>query len=104
MLLGKTIIISSSGLIAYIIIVNAKKLKDNVSSPIFPTIVCAVIAYLIGSVFLSVYSFSSTTILHCFIYTEEIGVKEHPKKLNDFLKIYDNETAKNHCCASKKPA
>ncbi len=68
---------SSSGLIAYIIIMNSE-LADEVNSPIFPTVVSVFIAYIISSVFLSVYSFASTAILHCFIMSEDIGIKEHP--------------------------
>jgi len=77
MFMGKAVITSLTGLIAYVIIMNSM-LTDNVTSPIFPTIVSAVIGYLIASVFLSVYSFASTTILHCFILNEEIGIAEHP--------------------------
>jgi hypothetical protein len=77
MFLGKAVIVTSSGLIAYIIIMNSD-LENKVTSPIFPTIVSVFIAYVISSVFLSVYSFASTAILHCFIMSEDIGIKEHP--------------------------
>jgi hypothetical protein len=95
MFLGKAVIMSSSGLIAYIIIMNSE-LTDKVTSPIFPTIVSVFIAYIIASVFLSVYSFASTAILHCFILSEDIGSKEHPACLNEFIKVNDEHNEKRN--------
>lgn len=73
------------------------ELETAVTSPIFPTIVSVFIAYVIASVFLSVYSFASTAILHCFILSEDIGSREHPECLNAFIKTNDenNEKQKN---------
>ena len=99
MFLGKAVITGLTGLIAYIIIMNSK-LNSQVTSPIFPTIVSAVIAYLISSVFLSVYSFASTAILHCFIMNEDIGVSDHPQCLNGFLQANDDHNAKKNKGAS----
>lgn len=84
MTVGKAMIMTSSGLIGYIIIMNSD-LKDKVYSPVFPVIVFVIIAYLIGSIFLSVYSFASTAILHCFIRDEEIHGNNHPECLNPFI-------------------
>lgn len=72
------------------------KLRDKVTSPIFPTIVSVFIAYIIASVFLSVYSFASTAILHCFILSEDIGSKEHPACLNEFIKVNDEHNEKRN--------
>ena len=77
MFLGKAVVCALSGLIGYIILMNSKY-KDQISSPIFPVIVCVFIAYLISSVFLSVYSFSSTAILHCFLLDEETKGEHRP--------------------------
>jgi choline transporter-like protein 2/4/5 len=71
MFLGKAVIVTLSGFIGYVILVNSY-LKDEIYSPILPVIVIVAIAYLIGSVFLSVYSFASLAILHCFLLDEEI--------------------------------
>ena len=77
MFVGKAVIMTSSGLIGYIIIMNSS-LQDEVNSPIFPIIVIIIIAFLIGSIFLSVFSFSATAILHCYILDEEIGGTHTP--------------------------
>jgi len=84
MFIGKALIISLSGFIAYIILMNCY-LKDEIYSPIFPVVVCVGIAYLIASIFLSVFSFSANAILHCYILDEDIGGKNHPESLNEFL-------------------
>lgn len=88
MFLGKAVIMGLSGFIGYIIIVNSS-LKDEVFSPIMPVCVIVIIAYLIGSIFLSVFSFSATTILHSYILDEEIQGNHCPKSLEEFKKVND---------------
>ena len=75
MWVGKLTICTISGWIAYLIIVNSSALQNQVYSPVFPIIVVVFIAYMIAAVFLSVFSFSSTTILHCFILDSELSEK-----------------------------
>jgi solute carrier family 44 (choline transporter-like protein), member 2/4/5 len=75
MFIGKATIIVLSGWIGYLIIMNAEPLKSKVYSPIFPVIIIVFIAYLLASIFLSVFSFSATAILHCFIIDEELSAK-----------------------------
>ena len=58
MFVGKAFIMVLSGWIAYLIIMNSF-IKDKVYSPVFPVVIVVVIAYLLASVFLSIYSFSS---------------------------------------------
>lgn len=92
MFFGKALIMALNGWIAYLIIMNSKY-RNQVYSPIFPVIVVVIITYLITSVFLSVYSFSSTAILHCFILDEEIKGNRAPKSLQPFLEMNDKITA-----------
>jgi len=82
--LGKALIMALSGWIAYIILMNSS-LKDQIYSPITPVVVCVGIAYILASVFLSVFSFSATAILHCFLVDEEIGGNRQPKSLQPFI-------------------
>ena len=97
MFIGKGVIIVLSGWIGYLIIMNAEPLKDRVNSPIFPVIIIVFIAYLLASVFLSVFSFSATTILHCFIIDSELSAKagrspQHtPESLKKFIEINDGK-------------
>jgi hypothetical protein len=93
MFIGKALIVIASGWIAYIIIVNSK-LKDEVYSPIFPVIIVVVIAYLLASIFLSIFSFSATTILHCFIVDEEVKGNRAPKSLQSFIDRNDAMNSK----------
>jgi hypothetical protein len=95
MFLGKAIIMGSSGLIAYIIIMNSY-LRGEIYSPIFPIIVVVIISYLIGSIFLSVFSFSTTAILHCFILDEEVEGNRCPSSLLEFKKVNEEENAKKN--------
>ena len=88
MFLGKAVIVTSSGFIGYVIIMNSS-LADDVYSPILPVVVIVAIAYLIGSIFLSVYSFASLAILHCFLLDEEIQGNHCPKSLMEFKKVND---------------
>lgn len=90
MFLGKTFIILLSAWIGYIICTESY-LKDSLTSPIFPTLGCGIIGYLIGSIFLSVYSFSATAILHCYLLDEEIKGGHRPECLDDFIKENDKE-------------
>ena len=100
MFIGKGVIIVISGWIGYLIIMNAEPLKDKVFSPIFPVVVIVMIAYLLASIFLSVFSFSSTAILHCFIIDSELSSKSGkasmhtPESLKTFIEINDTEAAK----------
>lgn len=56
------------------------------------------ISYLVGSLFLSIFTFSATTILHCFILDEDTGGASGltPASLVPFLEKYDagNDKAK----------
>jgi Plasma-membrane choline transporter len=100
MFIGKAMTIIVSGWIGYIILMNEPKLKESLQSPIFPVIVIVFIAYLIASIFISLFSFSATTILHCFIMDSEITSAQGktneytPKSLVPFLEKNDQMMAK----------
>ena len=64
MTLGKGTIVASSMCLTYIMIEN---MYEHITQPIVGTVVVGFVAYLVGSLFLSVFSFSATAILHCFI-------------------------------------
>ena len=56
-----------------------------------PTVLVAIFSYLIGSLFISVYSFSCTSILHCFVLDRETGESDlAPKSLDKFLEYIDS--------------
>jgi len=48
------------------------------------------VAYLVGSLFLSIFSFACTAILHCFILDEDTGGSDFtPDSLQPFLDMND---------------
>lgn len=102
MFLGKAVVMGLSMFIGYLIIMYSEDTKDEVHSPIAPCIVIGIISYIIGSVFLSVYSFSSTAILHCFLLNEDLKINEAPKCLQVFLDENDNYNAKQKKGSGKK--
>jgi len=97
MLLGKGTIMGASSCVTYILIQN---MYPEVTQPIIGTVIIAMVSYLVGSLFLSVFSFSCTAILHSFILAEDSGGNAtSPKSLLPFLDMNDNEQA-----IRKKPA
>lgn len=82
--IGKATIMILSAWIAYIILMNSV-LKDDIYSPAFPIVIVVCIAYLLSAIFLSIFSFSATAILHCFLVDEEFGGTHHPKSLVPFM-------------------
>ena len=63
MLLGKMTIASLSTFLGYILIENWPSIKDRLESQIAPLVVIFLISYVVGAVFISVYSISADTIL-----------------------------------------
>jgi hypothetical protein len=52
------------------------------------------VAYVVGSLFLSIFSFSCTAILHCFIMAEDSGCEiASPESLKPFLDLNDEKNA-----------
>jgi hypothetical protein len=93
MFVGKAFITILCGWIGYIILVNSE-LKDKIFSPIFPVIVICMIAYILSSNFLNVFSFASNAILHAFLIDEEVKGNRAPASLLGFVKRNDEMNAK----------
>jgi len=52
------------------------------------------VAYVVGSLFLSIFSFSCTAILHCFIMAEDSGSNvPSPPSLKSFLDLNDKKNS-----------
>ena len=91
MMLGKGTIMGASAFLT-IVIVQAK--FPEVQQPFVPAIIIALVAYIVGSLFLSIFSFSSTAILHCFLLDEELGDgKNTPDSLASFIDETDKANA-----------
>lgn len=65
-------------------------LKDKIYSPVFPIIVVSIIAYIMASIFLSVYSFAANAILHAYLVDEEVQGGRTPPSLQEFIEKNDN--------------
>ena len=92
-MLGKGTIMASS---AYGTILVVKYGFPEVQQPFIPAIIIAAFGYLVGSLFLSIFSFSCTAILHCFLLDEETGGndKNTPDSLKSFLDLNDSHNAR----------
>jgi hypothetical protein len=100
MMLGKGTIMGVSGYITVLII---KSQYPEVEQPFIPAGFVVMVAYVVGSLFLSIFSFSSTAILHCFIVSEDNNM-DHvmPECLKSFVDASDEHNAKKG--DAEKPA
>lgn len=63
MVLGKMAIASLTTLLGFVIMENWAEIKEALDSPMLPLVVIFMIAYVVGAVFISVFSTASNTIL-----------------------------------------
>lgn len=105
MFLGKLFIIMATCLACYGIMQQVAPIPEAISSPYFPLVTCAIIAYLIGSFFLSIFSFSIDTIFMCFLTDETMSSRgkgrpahNRPKALEEFAKDLEDKKNKKGCC------
>jgi len=96
-LFGKVFISALTALGAYLVITKVEKFKEEVYSPVIPTLVVLVFAYGIGNVFMTVYGMASETILACFVLDEELNKKKNapprhcPESLRGFLDMHQKK-------------
>lgn len=101
MFIGRLFIICCTALGSYIMLTQWPYFAERVSSPYFPSIVAGIIGHLVGSVFMSVFTFSCDTILQCFFLDEELGEGKsrpngnRPPIMNDFV---EKASSKGKCC------
>ena len=85
-------IASVTTLIGFIIMQNWKSVRDGMDSPALPLGIIFMLSYVVGAVFVSVFSTSSNTILQCFLVDEDIsnqqgrqGAHHRPPALEGFI-------------------
>lgn len=104
MFLGRIFIICVTVVCCYIMLTQWPEPKSKISAPYFPCIVAGFIGYLVGAVFISVFSFACDTILQCFFLDEELVKQKgrppgnRPKLMNDFVDVAENGKGKGCCC------
>jgi len=89
--IGKIAIIAGTVIVGYIIIENVDNIERNISSPILPLIIIGLIAYLVATVFLTVYGFAADCILQAFLVDESLAGEDNygahrPKSMDAFAK------------------
>ena len=90
--LGKGCLIAFN---VWICILLVPKLGADIKNVQLPMIIIGVLAYVISSLFLEIFSFSSTAILHCFILDEDFGGSDKtPDSLKEFLSQNERHNAR----------
>jgi hypothetical protein len=82
-MIGKGIITASMFVLTYF---TVSKMSPTVQQPWMPAILIAILAWMVASLFLSIYEFGTLAILHCFILNEDLGGSANtPQCLVQFL-------------------
>lgn len=93
MLLGKGFICAGCTLLTYVIVDQQYPL---VQQPLIPAMCILCYSYVVASLFITIFSFSARTILHCFLLDEENGgSKDTPQCLKAFLDYCDENNKAN---------
>ena len=92
MYLGKFLVASLTGALAFVLSAYWPWVRDSITTPIIPCVACAIISYVIASIFMSVFSMASNAIMQCFLYDMEIakiksdgGADHQPQSLQGFI-------------------
>ncbi|TNV81603.1 hypothetical protein FGO68_gene10682 [Halteria grandinella] len=99
--LGKMCIASITTGIAFILIKNWDIVDDHVESPITPLILVFLLAYTIGSIFVSVFTISANAIMQCFLVDLEISgergaLKNRPATLESYTYLAKKQEDGKH--------
>jgi len=87
---------------AWLTILLTQKMTPEVQQAWIPAIPVGILSYVVASLFLSIYDFSTLAILHCFILNEDQGGKvDPPDALKEFLD-QDQERAEKSGKTNKK--
>jgi len=99
MLLGKGVIMGASGYVTLLVVQNG---YPDVQQPFVPAAIILILSYFVGSLFLSIFSFTSTALLHCFIADEDTGGGTHtPAALRKFVDFTEERNSKAKAAANQ---
>jgi hypothetical protein len=103
MWLGRAFTAIATATFGYIMVAYIPSVKEDLSSPLMPVVLMGLIGFVVGSVFLSLFSFSLDTILLCFLVDEAWAEhqkmdkgKHRPEELDAFANSGKSGFAK--CC------
>lgn len=84
--IGKALISTACGFLTITLCTAMYTGGDEIEQPFVPAVLVVIFAYMIATVFLTVFDFSALTILHCFCLDEEQGGSRNtPDGLKKFL-------------------
>ena len=93
--LGKAMITCSSTYLGFLIITWFQYFPEEITSPVSPTVVFAIVSYHVAALFMSVYEMAGVTIIQAFILDEKLnGEKQSvfaPEPIKDFMKEKDKD-------------
>jgi len=103
--LGKLFIACATAAACFAALTYWDKPAEEIASPYFPCFVALVIGYVIGSIYLSVFSFAADTVLQCFLVDEELAAKgtkrpesNRPPTMEGFVAEISKDGKKGCCC------
>jgi len=100
--LGKGTIMALSAFCTFLI---CKYGYPDVQQPLIPTLPIALFAYMVADLFLSIFGFSATAILHCFILDEEHGGSGNtPKGLQKLIDELEEKKGDSKSAKEAGPA
>ena len=83
---GKLLVGTVTAFAGWYLATEWESVKDEIYSPVLPTIVCFLIAYIIANLFLTVYDLACCAILQCFLVDEEVSTgNNRPPQLEPFI-------------------
>eukprot|EP00826_Nyctotherus_ovalis_P013998 TRINITY_DN1385_c0_g1_i22.p1 TRINITY_DN1385_c0_g1~~TRINITY_DN1385_c0_g1_i22.p1 ORF type:complete len:402 (+),score=98.39 TRINITY_DN1385_c0_g1_i22:734-1939(+) len=94
---GKLVVALGTAFMSWYLLTEWEAVKDDIYTPIVPTIACFVIGYVLAALFLAVYDLACAAILQCFLVDEETpGVqgKNRPAALEPFLRSLKTKAGK----------
>lgn len=99
--LGKMCIASVTTLIGFFILQNWPSIKNDLESPMLPLAVIFCIAYVVGTIFVSVFSISANTIMQCFLVDTEVGgdshgAKNRPAALESYIYLAEKKESSDY--------
>jgi len=93
--IGLIFITGGTTVVGYFIVIAMY--EEEISSPVIPILICFMIGYLVGNLFMNVFALGVDATLQCFIADEELnsgsGNTHTPEELKAFLK-----DSKGGCC------
>lgn len=93
---GKLTIVSLCCLGGYITLTTVEKYKTMIYSPVFMTILFAIVTYPVANAFMSLFEMASSTILMCYCVELDLMKGTNPKcplALRNFLRNYVTESS-----------